>query len=52
LVSSSSLQDQQVRGRTVSVAASRHAAAGLIPTNCRPQVLIAAISVRAIRELK
>jgi len=32
----------------VSLAASRHAA-GLNPTNCRPQVLIAAISVNAIR---
>jgi len=31
---------------------SRHAAAGLDPANCRPQVLIAAISGHAIRQLK
>jgi len=36
----------------VSLAASRHVAAGLNPTNCRPQVLIAAISVIVIRRIQ
>jgi hypothetical protein len=35
----------------VSLAASRHGAAGLDRTNWRPQVLVAAISVTAIRKV-